>query len=144
MKTIHLTRSRTENMIRRIINEKGHDFVYQPPDGREGNGCVYVHQGEPSCLIAVLLCQLGVPVKALAECGAASELLTAHLVVDGPRYEFEISWEPGMLGFLDAIQEAQDGQMRYGHLPMVGEAYWRGVAEVGRRRAEAGDHSGSS
>lgn len=44
------------------VAEEGEDYVYAPP-----SGCVYVHDGAPSCLIGCALYDLGISLDELAE-----------------------------------------------------------------------------
>ena len=56
---MRITGEQMRAMLVEIANERP-DYVYEPPEGF-GGACVYVHNGEPSCIIGHALARFGVP-----------------------------------------------------------------------------------
>lgn len=48
--------------LRSVVNEQGHDFTYQRHEG----ACLYIHDGNPDCLIGRVLHRLGFSLKDLS------------------------------------------------------------------------------
>lgn len=51
-----------------IVAEAGPDFIYPRNRKASSNGCRYVYEGQPDCLMARLLSRLGVSTVYLASC----------------------------------------------------------------------------
>lgn len=94
----------------RIIATRGDDFVYNPP--RLANGtCQYVWDGEPDCLIACYLMDLGLPAEAFD-----TEQVKGidDLILDGNLEEYGFTVEPSAMYALARLQNLQDDQYPWG------------------------------
>lgn len=58
---IKLTDQDVINTLAEIVSEYGDDHVYEAPMDR----CVYVHGGQPSCLVGKMLHKVGIPLEKL-------------------------------------------------------------------------------
>lgn len=63
-----------------VVAEFGEDYVYVEPGDPEDDsyGCLYAHEGGPSCLIAHVLTRLDVPLSELAEYEGNSAIYLAE------------------------------------------------------------------
>lgn len=95
-----LTYTRTLQLLREVIAEKGEDFVYEPFVDEDGfSMCRYVVQGQPSCLVGHVLHRAGISLTELA--GVED---TTPNSSDGP-------WEDwGTAAALDLLAEVQEKQ----------------------------------
>ena len=62
-----------------VVDQYGPETVYEKvplPDG-DGNGCVYVYLGEPSCLVGHALVRAGAPISGL-NISSPAALLDSH------------------------------------------------------------------
>lgn len=53
---------RAVELLKEVAEERP-DFVYAPPNDQ--GACVYVHEGEPSCIVGHVLVRMGVPTEHL-------------------------------------------------------------------------------
>lgn len=98
-----LTLDSVQQAAREIIEEFGDDFVYEKD---ELGFCLYMQDGQPSCLVGRLFHRLGVPV----------DLLT-RLEHAGPGALFHHdNWEAGngVVSFLTDLQINQDAGRPWG------------------------------
>jgi hypothetical protein len=58
-----ITVDRTLELLEAEVTELGADFIYERPKG--SRICLYVLNGQPSCLIARVLAKMGVPLEVL-------------------------------------------------------------------------------
>ena len=105
-----------------VVEEYGRDYVYQrqPGPGGPNDKCVYIKDGQPSCLIGHVLVRLGVDVSFLTDRNSA--LIASHLF-DSP--EANRPWTPMAGAVMEAAQLAQD----------VGDT-WGKALDDARRKAE--------
>ncbi|MFE5290113.1 hypothetical protein ACFRAQ_34540 [Nocardia sp. NPDC056611] len=79
-----------EREVRALAAEQP-EFVYQRPNHRDG--CVYVDNGCPSCLIGQAAARIGIPIAVLEDWDSADTtgidaILTGDFGVDGARAEW--------------------------------------------------------
>lgn len=98
-----------------LVNEKGENFIYEqqvdPESGRAK--CVYVHDGEPSCIVGRVLANLGVPLDrlALADAGPGT---SADMLLNQLRDEDVITIPDGVQLALQEAQSRQDYRQSWG------------------------------
>lgn len=100
-----LTYERALELARKIVSEFGEDYVY--PENHKERGasaasapsCMYVHDGQPSCLVGHVLYRHGVSIKDLVD----REFLSAWEVAAGL-----VASDEKTRQFLEAVQVAQD------------------------------------
>lgn len=92
-------------LMETAVNMKGPDYVYRVPDDR--GACVYINDGQPSCLVGHVLVAAGVPVERLEvwEDTAAREVV-GHLGPD--------DWDYDLGEALNRAQETQDSGAPWG------------------------------
>lgn len=88
-------------------------FVYRPGTSAQGNSsCVYVRDGEPSCLVGHVLARAGVAVEDLARMdeGTPDSGTEDEPAGDGDSESaFEVLWENGALpDYLEVTHDAAD------------------------------------
>lgn len=109
-----ITTQQVTDAITAIVAEAGEGFVYIAP----GNKCVYVHNGEPSCIVGRTLAKLGItietlePFDTLCHGGAAgAHTVIASLVDAGIEFD-----DPDTIASaLRAAQSEQDDGARWGY-----------------------------
>jgi hypothetical protein len=60
-----LTYSRAVELLREVVAEAGEDFVYESPIEPKSR-CLYVHDGQPGCIVGHVFHRAGVSVEDLA------------------------------------------------------------------------------
>jgi hypothetical protein len=113
---ITVTDEQVTEVIRAIVAEFGEDYVYPR---FEGDGCWYVWDGKPSCLIGRVLHRLGADIEALKSCddlgGFQEEILVmvdidmSDLTLTALRYaqsqqDQRHSWGEALRVYLRAIE----------------------------------------
>lgn len=95
----------------RMVAAKNPDFVYDEPTDAcgIGQGCAYVHNGRPSCLIGQAMWNLGMIDASLEDCLDSNHCAIRFF----PRIvatldDDEIEW-------LTKVQERQDAKEPWGH-----------------------------
>lgn len=117
----HVDKATVLELLCEVVAEKGEDYVYRPPNGRDE--CVYVHNGECSCLVARVLHKLGVSIEDLARLDTASEGGGAVAVWQA----IEVGLIPGLTFTPEArealmsAQFAQDGFKTWGEALQAAE-----------------------
>lgn len=104
-----LTLDRVKALAAEVVEEFGKDYVYPEEHRRWNTGthmCVYVHEGNPSCMVGQILARHGVSTEQLS------------------RFEFRGAWNvasnlvPGTsesaLRYLDRLQGKQDEGFTWG------------------------------
>lgn len=99
-----ITKAKAIEDLKEIISKKGEDFVYRTSYGQT---CVYVQNGEPSCLIGQLFHRWGVPLVVLAQYDK-SDSNDAGSVGEELEDEGYFTLEYGVLDFLVTVQGYQD------------------------------------
>lgn len=66
--TIHIDKETALAELRAVVTEFGDDYVY----GGDIDGCVYVLDGQPSCIVGQVLHRVGVPITTLETFDTAS------------------------------------------------------------------------
>lgn len=104
------TLDQVQAKAREVIDEVGADHVYQsdPPDG----ACLYVKNGKPDCIVGRILAKLGVPLEFLADHNRNSKSFV--FLVEALK-EAGYQFTPEATTFLDVLQDAQDGNARWGN-----------------------------
>lgn len=99
-----ITKAKAIEDLKEIISEKGEDFVYRT---RPDQNCVYVRNGEPSCLIGRLFHKWGVPLENLA---SYDNIYSNDAGSVGEYFEDNgfFTLEYGVMGFLVTVQGNQD------------------------------------
>jgi hypothetical protein len=64
---ITLTYDEAVALLNRAVQEKGEDYVYEMPDGIDGQ-CMYVVDGAPSCIIGHVYAYAGGDLELLHQC----------------------------------------------------------------------------
>jgi hypothetical protein len=107
---IALTREVVDPILDALVEEYGADYVYPEAD----NGCLYVRDGAPSCIIGHVYNRLGVPLEVLAanEFTTASEV--AHRALGVDIYNNEGGDFIPIARYLDRIQREQDSTIPWG------------------------------
>lgn len=109
---IELTKQETVQLLRRAVEEKGADHVYQPPthieDGEEWQEShSYFHGGKPGCLVGHVLSYKGITEEALGSDNAdtrVNELFVNRTV-----------WaDDDVQAILTKVQDAQDQGKAWG------------------------------
>jgi hypothetical protein len=97
---IEVTEELVIEKLEEIIAEYGADYVYERVSCPENDwtACVYVHHGEPSCLVGHFVSRIGLDVTALDGCTETSYWMADYFRTD--QVMFTIS-------ALDALREAQ-------------------------------------
>lgn len=85
-----LTLEQARELLHRAVAEKGADYVYTSRKNPQFAQCVYVENGQPSCIIGHVVNYLGVPLDAikegvgpdqvLSDAGITAESTTAKLL----------------------------------------------------------------
>lgn len=104
----------------RELAQGNEDFVYTKHD----RACLYVHDGQPDCLVGQALHKLGVPLDALERIqdGDAFETTAIDVVTDDA---FELT--DGAVRVFKAAQAEQDNRQRWADALRAAEA-WYGQA----------------
>ena len=107
MPELPLSYDDTLGLLREVIAEKGEDYVYDSPIEPRSR-CLYVHDGQPGCIVGHVLHRAGVSVEGLA--GVEDWTPLDHEVV--PQF---CGWaaEPA-LELLAAVQVEQDAGATWG------------------------------
>ena len=98
--TTRLTYAQTEKQLRRIVNLRGHEYVYEFPiyedeygKDQQSTECHYTDRsGEPSCLVGALLAEV-----------APGKLKTLH------SYEWQYQYEPKAVAAVELVGENPTG-----------------------------------
>jgi hypothetical protein len=109
---IHLTEELALKCMREAVDEYGSDYVYQSPD----MACMYVYNGEASCLIGQVLVRAGVPVTAFG--GGTINTCTIDRIVA----YLPVTLSEHLVRALRDAQGAQDGGACWGEALEVLEA----------------------
>jgi hypothetical protein len=62
-----LTLLQADQYAREVVAEAGPDHTYSLRETADGKGCLYVHNGEPDCIVARIMRRHGVPIEVLAQ-----------------------------------------------------------------------------
>jgi hypothetical protein len=94
--------------IVRAKAEENPEFVYLPPGG-DGTSCLYVHDGQPSCLIGQALWGAGC-------INAQFERNWTHNTerIDGIALALGLELDPAEIEWLGRVQDSQDNQAPWG------------------------------
>lgn len=69
--TIHVTYQQILDSLQKAVDDRGEDYIYQPPRDENGNTdgvCLYVHHDQkPGCIVGYVLADLGVPLDTLKQ-----------------------------------------------------------------------------
>lgn len=109
-----------KSRLRRIIDAKGADYVYQQRETRNGSyGCLYAYNNEPDCIVGHLLVEIGVPVRDLDYNNPDREPFSNGFINDQQIEEaltnlYDIRFDPEVVTFLSEIQYQQDGGTSWG------------------------------
>lgn len=110
---INLTYDKAVSLIREAIAEKGEGYVYE----KINDGCYYVHEGQPSCLVGQVLVKAGVDMD-LLNADDPSALYEAHGYADAlcDRLEAEGILTAGRrtIRLLNEVQYNQDRSVPWG------------------------------
>lgn len=108
-------------LIVRAIEEKGADYRYQmptqvdPETGDEWQDCVYVADGQPSCLVGHVLVMAGVPMPSILPYEGTSADATWGSLMDGTPPTTYVRGESSVVAqALWAAQQAQDNGKTWG------------------------------
>jgi hypothetical protein len=108
---INITDDDIKNGLLALVIKEGEDFVYSKRDTRQDSQgrCVYVHQGEPDCIVGQFLARQGVSVERLekADTGFAFGQ-SAFDLLDALEFEKVISISHMGKEALLVAQSAQD------------------------------------
>jgi len=138
---IEITLDSAIEAVRAAVDEKGKYYIYAPVSSGATvrtpfNGCVYVHNGAPSCAVGHAMVNLGVPIHLFTEedefgvglnvdtdaCG-----LLAALARDGElSMPLDAEEADQIVTFLAAVQDKQDDGRPWG------EALQYGLDKVGK------------
>lgn len=77
--TIKIDRNKAIELLEKALEEKGPDYVYERIDG----GCVYVSNGQPSCIVGHALAYAGVPIETISTFDEAGKGDGPYSWVDG-------------------------------------------------------------
>lgn len=103
--TVHITLEAAIAKVAEVVDEKP-DFVYEQPTP---DGCVYLHEGEPSCLIGVVLHRFGVPLReAIYEKGVCSNSDGAGIALEKLRNGEYVTYEEFVPEYFQQVQDTQD------------------------------------
>lgn len=72
--TIHIDADKAVELLKEAVKERGEDFVYP----RSNNGCKYVINNQPSCLVGVVLSRAGVPIAVLLDLDTSRRVPIIH------------------------------------------------------------------
>ena len=101
-----LTAEKARELLARAVAEKGEDYVYQPPEGRQRR-CLYVHPDSPGCIVGHVFHYLGVAPEVLARYeGSHAGLVASRLTGVSPENPVAIA--------LTVAQDAQDAGEPWG------------------------------
>lgn len=102
-----LTYTRTLELLREVIAEKGEDFVYEPLVDENGlSTCRYLDQGQPSCLVGHVLYRAGI---------SPAELAGVEDITPDSSSETWLGWgTPRAIDLLADVQEKQDRHVAWG------------------------------
>lgn len=93
--------------LKALVEEHGEEFVYSQNISGPGPSCVYVRDGEGSCMVGKFLAAVGIPLERLALADAGGGMTASELL-----YSLEddglIDFEPGLPFMLQATQNVQD------------------------------------
>lgn len=108
------TPSETLDLLRRAVEAKGPDYVYVEPEG-DVAACLYVHDGQPSCIVGHVLNYCGL--LGLAEENKAPSNIRA----------LREHFDSAALVVLDAAQEIQDNGEPWGEALACAEVTAEGL-----------------
>jgi hypothetical protein len=111
------------SLLDATVNQRGPDFV--------SNECVYERDGEPYCVVGVILHRLGVPVDTLAawDLGMVTEKRQPSFVQIRSAAEsvLDAKFSDGAAKILQIAQTEQDNQMPWGGVKVHVHDYTRGL-----------------
>lgn len=126
-------------LIVRAIEEKGADYRYQMPTqvdretGDEWQDCVYVANGQPSCLVGHVLVMAGVPMLDIAPFEGTSADATWGSLMDGTPHTYVRDDDASVVAqALWAAQREQDSGKTWGEAL---EAFDKTVKELTEEQA---------
>ncbi|MFF5471025.1 hypothetical protein [Streptomyces achromogenes] len=122
---IELTLDRVKELLNEAVAEKGADYVYTTPDGKQGTPeyqptCLYVHGDKPGCIVGHALHRAGVSLSLLLEeeQDDASSVLRSLAQL-------------GVLSYTDGVSQLlYEAQQRQDHGTSWGEAVQQALAEL--------------
>ncbi len=92
-------------LLEKAVATRGEDYVYRRHEGF----CTYTHDGEPDCLIGVVLHSVGWTIEELRQC---DNMGSVPSVAEDPTFADRLGNEA--IGVLDAAQAAQDDSLSWG------------------------------
>lgn len=116
---IELTDTQVLQGLQELVDEKGEGFVYEKRERVEGlapKRCVYVHQGEPDCLVGQFLAKAGIPLDRLeaADVDNYNQGTAASELVDKLKAEGLLKVSDRALRALSFAQSEQDSGETWG------------------------------
>jgi hypothetical protein len=111
MTAINITSEDIRAGLKALVDEKGEGFVYSKRDTRQDSQgrCVYVHQGEPDCIVGQFLARQGVSVERLKKADTGFMFGQAAFdLLDALEFEKVISISHMGKNALQVAQSAQD------------------------------------
>lgn len=98
--------------LRKIVAEKGEDFVYYGnPDDQDDISCYYVKDGQPDCIVGHLLVNLGVELELLDHNDGIGQGFARTVLADLKNY---VSFDEKTVSLLAAAQIYQDRHETWG------------------------------
>jgi len=110
MSPINITVNSVKRGLAALVSEAGPDFAYTPRDLGEREGCVYVYDGKPDCLVGQFLAGVGVPIERLQEAdqGGFGDGYNAIQLIAALIGEGVVTVEPRVVDILIDAQGYQD------------------------------------
>lgn len=129
MKTIDKTD--VWKLIDRLIEERGEDYVYEPPEYFAGLGdcvCVYVSDNEPSCAVGWMVYDMAPVPETITFMRNVDEFEWGDTAFADMRHKFEDYLEAKFTteaaDMLASFQYRQDRRVRYGEIRTEMEAQY--------------------
>lgn len=110
---ITINRPTAVALMKRAVEEKGADYVYQALDVEEGPSCTYSRDGAPDCLVGHALHYAGVTVEELERLDRASRVGIPAPII--PKEITRLSFTQGAKLAFKRAQEQQDRGLSWGN-----------------------------
>jgi hypothetical protein len=112
---IQLSLARAKELLTEAVAEKGDDYVYTTPDGKQGTEeyqpvCLYVHGDRPGCIVGHALHKAGVTLAVLSY----EERNDASGVLRSLRSADVLDCEDGVSQLFQDVQSLQDRGVPWG------------------------------
>lgn len=129
---VHFSDQQVLELLREVVREAGEDYVYPVNHGtgiKSGNGCHYVRDGEPSCIVGRLCVKMGATTEWLSHYEATGAKFVlgyrGFVEMDPGANERPFRISENMADSLDRGQRKQDNGACWGEILQLVEDMMR-------------------